>query len=86
MFNLRKIFSKGGKSRDFLAILEQFLGGLNFFSTFHNSIYISWKIYKFSLKPVRIMNRLPKWNACIQLPIWSAFLNKFFMYMLRLAI
>ena len=43
----KDFFPKSGKNRDFLAILEQFLGFFQIFSTFglifHNSIYISYK-------------------------------------------
>ena len=57
MFDLRKIFfPKSGKNRDFLGILEQFLGFLNFFFQLSTIQFIFLKkIYKFSLKPVKIM-------------------------------
>jgi hypothetical protein len=64
MFDLKKDFyPKSGKNRDFLAILGQFL---RFFQLFFQLLaqystiqFIFLKENLFSLKPVRIMNRLP---------------------------
>jgi hypothetical protein len=63
MFDLKKDFyPKSGKNRDFLAILGQFL---RFFQLFFQLLaqystiqFIFLKENLFSLKPVRIMNRL----------------------------
>ena len=60
----KDFFPKSGKNRDFLTILEQFLGFFQFFfqllASYSTIQFIFLKKELFSLKPVRIMNRLPK--------------------------
>ena len=62
----KDFFPKSGKNRDFFANLEQFLG---FFQKkiqlLASCSKIQFKKKCLVLKPVGIMNRLPKWNTLI---------------------